>query len=286
MLAGWCYFLLLLLPIFLTPIYSTKEAVFITKIKKNAPIKGENGLYVGDSVFKINDCNVSNEDEWLYCLTSSILNHPAYCVDESFVHENDESIHETEHQKDGTINCCRQNPALNCFENFDEEKLPQYVCLNIRNTIEHSRNYCIKTNSCPESDTCVKALLSNTSTIIHIKRRNRAKDFVYYGHPYDVLNNVEISQFVPKTKIFSPYLADCISLLLKYLIVFSSGLAIVNVIPCYGLDGQLLINAIITNLPSRYFSKMKKEVLSITINLIGSITLFLIIIKVIWTTFF
>jgi S2P endopeptidase len=283
-LAGWCYILLLLLPILLTPLYNSNEAVFIKKIKLNAPVLGENGLYVGDSVYKINDCNVSNEDEWLDCLTESLNHHPAYCVDENFVHENEESVHELEHLKDGTITCCGSNPALNCFENFDEERLPQYVCLNIRNTIEHAKHYCHK-KACPDHVSCVKPLLPNTTTIIHIKRRNRTKDFVYYGHPLDILNYVDISNFVPKTKVFEPSLADAISLMLKYLIVFSSGLAVVNVIPCYGLDGQFLVNTIITNLPSKYFSKARKEILSVSINLIGTFTLLLAIIKIIWTTF-
>ncbi|KAG5667950.1 hypothetical protein PVAND_015910 [Polypedilum vanderplanki] len=285
-LAGWCYILLLLLPIVLLPIFNSGNAVFITKIKQGAPIKGENGLYVGDSVYSINDCKVSNEDEWLKCLTLSLKIHPAYCVSEDFIHENDESVHEIEHQKDGTIECCsKSNPAVNCFENFDEERLPQYVCLNIRNAIEHSKAYCQESLTCTEHISCVKPLLANTSTIIHIKRRNRVKDFVYYGHPIDIIGSVEISQFIPKTKTFSPAFADSIALLLKYLVVFSSGLAIVNVIPCYGLDGQHLINAIISNLPSKYFSKGRKEVLSISINLVGSLTLITIIIKILWTTF-
>lgn len=283
-LAGWCYMLLLLLPIILMPLYNSKEAVFIKKIKQNAPVLGENGLYVGDSIYKINDCNVSNDDEYVDCLTESLYHHPAYCVDENFVHENEESVHEVEHLKDGTITCCSSNPALNCFENFDEERLPQYVCLNIRNTIEHAKHYCHK-NVCPEHISCVKPLLPNTTTIIHIKRRNRTKDFVYYGHPLDILNNIDISNFVPKTKVFQPSLADAFSLMLKYLIVFSSGLAIVNVIPCYGLDGQFLVNTIITNLPSKYFSKSRKEIISVSINLIGTFTLILAILKIIWTTF-
>lgn len=285
LLAGWAYLLLLLLPILLMPLYNTNEAVFVTKLKQNAVIKGENGLYVGDSIFKINDCKVTNEDEFLDCLMASVKHHPAYCVNENFVHENDESIHEIEHQKDGTVVCCSpSNPALNCFENFDEERLPQYVCLNIRNTIEHSKHYCHK-GACPEHISCVKPILPNSTTIIHIKRKNRTKDFIYYGHPYDILRNIEISKFVPKTRIFEPSFADAISLMLKYLIVFSSGLALVNVVPGYGLDGQFLVNTIITILPSRYFNKARKEIISILINSIGSIILFMAIIKIIWKTF-
>lgn len=283
-LAAWSYSVLLLLPLLFFPIYETKQAVFITKIKLGAPIRGDNGLYVGDSVTMINGCEVRSEDDWLKCLRESIFHHPAYCVSEEFVHDNEESAHEIEHPKDGHVLCCPKNPALNCFENFDEERLPQYVCLNIRNTVEHSKDYCHKA-LCPMHTSCVKPIMSNSSTIIHLKRRNRSKDFVYYGHPYDVLHNVEISEYVPKTKIFEPWVGDVVALMLKYITVFSSGLAIVNVVPCYGLDGQFLINAVIANLPSKHFNKNRKELISFSINLFGSISLFSAIFKIFYKTF-
>lgn len=284
LLAAWSYIILLLLPIFLSPIYTIDQGVFITQIKHQAPIKGENGLYRGDSVTNINGCPVTNEEDWIRCLGESIALHPAYCVNEDFVHDNEESIHEVEHGKDGTVSCCPLNPALNCFENLDEDRLPQYVCLNIRKTVEHSQDYCHKV-ACPEHSSCLKPILANTSTIIHMKRKNRVKDLVYYGHPYDILRYVEISAYIPKTKIFEPSLGDGIKLLLKYITVFSSGLAIVNVLPCLGLDGYFLSNAVIGNLPSKHFSKSRKELISFAVNSSGTIVLFLAIIKIIYKTF-
>jgi S2P endopeptidase len=282
LLAGWSYSVLLLLPIFLSPVFTSGDGVFITEIKPKAPIRGENGLYIGDSITQINGCSVTNEEDFIRCLSESIAHHPAYCVHEDFVHDNEESIHEVEHGKDGTVSCCPQNPALNCFENLDEDRLPQYVCLNIRKTVEHSQDYCHKL-ACPEHTSCLKPILSNTSTIIHMKRKNRVKDLVYYGHPYDILRNVEISGYIPKTKVFEPWFADALSLLLKYITVFSSGLGIVNVMPCLGLDGYFLVNAVIASVPS--ISKHRKELISFAINGVGTAALFLSIIKIIYTTF-
>lgn len=284
LLAGLSYVILLLLPFLLAPIYEVNKSVFITKMTSTAPVRGENGLYVGDRITHINGCRVTNEDSWTSCLTESLLHRPAYCVTEDFVHNNEESIHEIEHQKDGTVSCCPLNTALNCFENFDVERLPQYVCLNIRNTVEHAEEYCHVSN-CPQHTSCLKPVLSNLSTIIHMKRKNRVKDLVYYGHPYDILRHVEISDFTPKTKVFEPWFGDAIALILKYLAVFSSGLALVNVVPCYGLDGQFLSNALITNLPSKHFTKGKKELISTLVNLFGTMTLFFATLKIFYTTF-
>lgn len=277
LLAAFAYVLLLSLPVLMTPVYDTNKSVFVTKIRPDAPVRGEKGLYTGDSVIEINGCRVTSEDRWTECLVRSIRSHPAYCLTDDFVTKNEESMHEIEHLKDGTVSCCPSNPALNCFESFDHERLPQYVCLNIRKTVEHSENYCDGHN-CPEHFSCLKPVLSNSSTIIHVKRKNRSIDMIYFGHPYDFLQYVEVSEFTPKTKIFEPWFADAIKLLLKYLAVFSSGLALVNVLPCYGLDGQFLVNSLIADLPN--LSKGKKELISNSINLVGSLTLFVAVIKI------
>jgi S2P endopeptidase len=193
------------------------------------------------------------------------------------------------HQKDGLINCCGPNNALNCFENvlsrYDEAQfLPQFVCLDIRNTIENSNNYCHSGGKCDLGSSCLKPILNNFTTIIQMKRLGR-RDLIYYGHPADIVRNAEISGFVPKTNFLGPSLADRLTLLLKYLFIFSSGLAIVNVIPCYGLDGQFLVNALITNLDATKFSKNKKDLFIVLVNLLGSTMFFIAVVKIFWSTF-
>ncbi|CAO1305039.1 unnamed protein product [Diamesa serratosioi] len=291
-LAAFAYAFLLLTPILLSPIYLTNESVVITSIKYKSPLSGkENGLHVGDVISSINDCTVNNEEDWYKCLTETIVYHPAYCIKEEFVHENDESI-QISHQKDGLIDCCQKNAALNCFENYvnnhfdEEDRLPQHMCLNIRNTVENSLGYCHVGDKKCTASSCLKPILSNFSTIIQMKRQENTKDLIYFGHPADVSKTVKISGFVPKTRVLrTSKIGDSITLLLKYLVVFSSGLAIVNVIPCYFLDGQFLINALIIALPARYFNKTKKEFISFSINLLGTIFLFASIFKILWTTF-
>lgn len=283
LLALLSYISLLVLPILLSPVYQTNQSVFVTRVMDTASVRGDNGLHAEDRVFQINGCPVMNEENWIECLNEAGKLHPAYCVSEHFVHDNEESIHEVEHQKDGTVSCCPENPSLNCFE--AEAELPQYICLNIRNTIENSKDYCHKKKTCPHESFCVKPILTNTSTIIHMKRLDQEKDFVYYGHPYDVMKFVEVSGFSPKTKLFKPWIADAVALMLKYLTVFSSGLALVNVFPCYGLDGQFLVYALVSHLPSSLFDKKRKEMISNSIILVGTLTLFVAIIKLFYTMF-
>lgn len=56
--------------------------------------------------------------------------------------------------------------------------------------------------------------------------------------------------------------------------------AIVNVIPCYGLDGQLLAESIVMNLPSSVISKKRKRWISSIVNIFGSLLLFSTLLKI------
>lgn len=287
LLAGAAYILLLLSPILLTPFYHINSSVIITHIAPKSPLaQNTNGLYVNDIILEINDCSVTNEVSWIRCLEETINHPPAYCIKEEFVHANDETSKIT-HDEKNLINCCGSgNIRASCFENIvdqeDEMNLPQYVCLNIRKSIENSESYCNKEVAC--TNACLKPILANSSTIIHMKRKNNPKDLIYFGHPYDVASSIEISEFVPKTNFIKPWLGNVLTTMLKYLTIFSSGLAIINVIPCYGLDGQFLINTLINNL-SPAISKSKKQLLSVGINVTGTLMLFVSIAKVLWSTF-
>lgn len=289
-LTALAYALLMISPIILGPLYKMNEGVVVTHLKPRSLLRGgENGLYIGDIITKVNNCPVKNEDDWLYCLKQTILNQPAYCVDDDFVQKNDESI-QISHLKDGLVNCCEASDSMNCFENVlieAQQNLPQYVCLNIRSAIENSNNYCHTADKkCELNSSCLKPILNNHSTIIHMKRENTEKDLIYYGHPAEAVRDITISEFVPKFKLLlSPNFGDILTTFLKYLCIFSSGLALINSFPCYGLDGYYLVQALITNLNSSRFNKSTKDLILVLINVFSASLLFIAVLKILWTTF-
>ncbi|XP_055595008.1 membrane-bound transcription factor site-2 protease [Uranotaenia lowii] len=291
LLAATAYLLFVTTPVMLSTVYRVNESVMITGIKNNSPLLGSKGLEEGDIITSINSCEINSESSWYGCLLESIQSQPAYCISPDFVHLNDESV-PISHKNDGLIECCNvENKASNCFEyvvdvNEEDVALPQHMCLNIRKVIENSFSYCHLRPDCSEGH-CFKPMINNFTTILQI-RRDRKPDVIYIGHPGDLTRTIRISQFVPKTGLFRPGFADGIQLLLKYVVVFALGLAVINVIPCFGFDGQHIVSTLLSNgaVTSRVPQKSKRDVIALCINIVGTLFVFILVTKVFWQMIF
>lgn len=286
LLALFGYLLLSAVPTLLMPFYRIDEAVIVTYVKPKSPVYGLRGFQLNDIITNINACPVYNANTWYSCLYNTIKNQPAYCVTTDFVHQNDESI-QTIRKNDGIIQCCdSENIIAACFEyvsDYGELEAPEHMCLNIRKTIEHSNQYCNLNKKCESNLFCIKPQINNATTIIQIKKTDE-KDMIYMGHPYDVTSNVKISNYVPKTKLWTPFTADIISTFLNYIVVFSLGLALINVVPCFGLDGQHIISTTINHIFKNRLHMKQREIISLSFTLICSMILFLSLMKTIWVS--
>lgn len=262
----------------------------ITDVKSNAPINGARGIQYGDIITEINNCRVTGMESWYTCLLETIQQTPAYCLTTDFVHQSDESI-PLVHKADGSIECCDpKNTVSACFEYITENgelEVPQFMCLNIRKTLEAAHAYCHK-SPCAISEFCIKPLMNNATTILQVKRNyNTGSDMIYMGHPADFIRNVHVSEFVPKTRLFSSQLGDSIQLLLKYVVVFSLGLAVINVVPCFGFDGQHIVNTLLNQaLMKRVPKKSSRELITLFVTILGTLLLFINLIKTIWLSLY
>lgn len=109
--------------------------------------------------------------------------------------------------------------------------------------------------------------------IVQIKRKI-GKDILYFGHPADIYRTVDVSDWVPKYSFLYPKLPESMALLCKYITVFSAGLAIINVVPCFFLDGQYIINIVVLYLlNSMPHNKNIREATILTITSIGTLLL-------------
>lgn len=288
LLAATCYIIFSSLGVALGPFYHTGNSVVVSEISANSPFLDAKGIFTNDILLSINDCKVHNSDTWYKCLLKSIRVKPAYCVSSDFIRLNDESGL-TAHIYDGVIQCCDpKNTKVACFEyvndmnNDDPIEIPQHVCLDIRKTIEDSSSIC--TNACEEGF-CIKPLLNNSTTILTIARKGKP-DVLYIGHPADLYHTTKISEFVPKTKYFNPQLADSISLFLKYNIVFSFGLAVINAVPCFSLDGYHISSTIINTFLVSKVERGKRELIVILISCVGTLLFLSSVLKVLLNSLF
>uniref|UniRef100_A0A336M4L4 Membrane-bound transcription factor site-2 protease n=1 Tax=Culicoides sonorensis TaxID=179676 RepID=A0A336M4L4_CULSO len=282
-----CYLILASVPQLASSFYNINDSVIVTSIKPRSPVSaGTKGLHVHDIITHINDCKVKNIRTWYNCLQEAIQYQPTYCLSTDFVRANDESVLVSHNNQ--IIDCCDpNNKKAICFEHIlekfdDDTELPQYMCLDIRNTIEYSDGYCNKKHRC-KSGQCFKPVMDNSTTIMQVQRWYQT-DMIYVGHSNDFSRNVKVSEFVPKTTFLSPHVADCISLMLKYLIVFSFGLASINALPCYGFDGQHLVHALLHNFKNPRYpnDKHRKDMIALGVNTFGTILLFILVTKALW----
>lgn len=184
--------------------------------------------------------------------------------------------------------CCASNNVQNmCFEYLELSggilELPPHLCLPTRKIIESSKKHCYQnTKLCPENTHCVRPLLSNTTVLLTLQRQNE-NDVVYIGHPSDLFLTVSVSSFVPKYNFPSFAFASILNKLLKYLIVFSSGLAIINILPCIFFDGQHIVTCVVAILLRQRTHRHKVQTISMVIVIIGTILLTFNFIFTLWT---
>lgn len=290
-LAAVCFALFSTLSTLFIPFYSVGESVIVTSMKHDSPLAGEKGLTVNNIITNINDCRVNNIHTWYACLVDTIKHPPAYCIPSEYVLDHDESV-PVYHTNEGVTECCNQGNTKNmCFEYMTGEgaygliELPQFMCLNVRNTIEHSLDYCHRHNGRCKDSFCIKPMMNNATTLMHIKRMDK-RDVMFIGHPSDLALTIKVSEFVPKTFLLGATFADGVSLLLKYMIVFSLGLAIVNVIPCFCFDGYHITNTIINYLLQSFVPERKKrECIGIGVTTIGTLFFVIAFLRSLWHSF-
>ena len=74
---------------------------------------------------------------------------------------------------------------------------------------------------------------------------------------------VQIDGYIPKHKLIPKFLNFQLELLLKYVIAFSGAIGILNLVPCFALDGQHILAAILLNKNSKYYITSEQSAQSI-----------------------
>ena len=227
-----------------TPFFSTETGVFVRSILPNSPLIGPTGLMTHDTVYKINDCSVSNNQEWADCILYTIReSNPGYCALEDFVEKYDKFV------EPSNLDCCDSKVKHDhlCFmfsRNFKDVNLT-YSCLPARVVITQSHNFCTTNSDClGKRNYCLKPLLENSTKVVKIQRLDK-NDVLFIGYPADIFYTVVVSNWVSKYTFLSPEFPETVTLLLQYIVMFSSGLAVINVIPCFYFDGQYIVDILI-----------------------------------------
>ena len=97
-----------------------------------------------------------------------------------------------------------------------------------------------------ENHECVKPVLPYLHEKLWLINRGKSqKDFLFIGFSTDLISGIEVlTDFVPKYDILPVGLPVLLEKGLYYTCSFSLALALINIVPCFMLDGQFIIKAL------------------------------------------
>lgn len=237
------YLLYQALPFIFSLIFLVNSGITITEIAKASPLVGNHGLNIGDTIANINDCVVYDENSWYDCLAKIDKTKPAFCIQSTLIHTLDESI-PLKHVENGNIDCCEEKHTNICFEHLDSAdgilEIPSHACLPGRYIIEQSPKFCTSfPHKCPENSYCFSPILTNTTNLFKLKSGHQI--IIYVGLASDFYKTIEVSSYIPNIFLKSTKVPDVITKFLKYVIIFSLGLAFINILPFKCTDGQYIL---------------------------------------------
>lgn len=290
-LAVLAYLAYLIAPLVFALCFYVNSGISVVSVDAKSPLIGDRGVNSGDIITRINHCTIRDEESWndcLFLLTNARL---GFCVNTDVVHALDESV-PIRHFSNGGLDCCGADKTDRlCFEYLDNNdgvaELPPYMCLPVRRIMETFNQYCSPSNrACPDNLHCIHPLLPNATTLMQIKRLQKS-DIIYIGHPMDILYTINISPFIPNYVFSTTHVPDTIMKVLRYVMIFSLGLGLVNLIPCIYMDGQHIAKALAQiALKDRGLSKQTINLVALVVTCYGTSLLLFHCVYTIWVKMF
>ncbi len=108
-----------------------------------------------------------------------------------------------------------------------------------------------------------------------MRRTNGGKlDFLFVGNPVEVYQGVDVTDYVPRSPSAPVRLPGMVELLSHYVASFSGALAVLNVVPCFMLDGQHMTRVLVDICCSCYDDGVR-SVVTLTFTIVGTVLLVL-----------
>lgn len=185
--------------------------------------------------------------------------------------------------EEGTVQCCENSSNAHlCFETLEDGaplQVLQYSCLPGRRIIAGTAFMCRNPKDCPSGLHCVRPVTPEGTTLLRI-HRSKGSIVIYIGIPKHVLLTVRVSDYSQQYRMFPSKLPEILIRLAKYLVIFSSGLAVINSIPCFYFDGYHISCTLINSLNKGSFHF--KNSITFGCNLLGMLLLGFSIVCALW----
>jgi S2P endopeptidase len=151
--------------------------------------------------------------------------------------------------------------------------------------IEIATSHCLKASDCPASLHCFKPSLENSTKLVRV-HRSKGNLVLFLGHPADVYHSVKVTDFITFYKFFPSSIPDSVTKMCHFITIFSSGIAILNIIPCFYFDGQSIICTLLDIILAKKVPLASvRHAISLCLTLLGSFILIVYIFVMLFTAF-
>lgn len=260
LLAVFAATLLLARPLLLYPMCSHGVSIASSKLD------GNGGLFAGDSILSLNNCTISDRYTWRQCFIQTISSPQiGYCIEDTFLQEE---------QLVDSNDCCRESIIERRNLCFISDRENNTLCLPVRKVLNVYEKSCHRHSDCLDDKVqCIKPIAeSNRTKLIQMKRRYD-KDYIYWGFAGDIFTSVTIVECTTSwiTILSLVYWSEN---LLRYLVSFSLALGVMNIIPCFHLDGFWIVSAALELKLFRLSNELQAKIIR-SVCAIGSLLLLL-----------
>ncbi|XP_057679757.1 membrane-bound transcription factor site-2 protease [Corythoichthys intestinalis] len=262
---------LFLLPFVLFPFYSSGVGALVTEVAQGSAADGPRGLSAGDIVTGLEECPVASVDDWNECLARlSRAPQTGYCVPADGLQPS--WAHGRAFKRlDGTMDCCSNNSLTDlCFSYIKPGSADrEYACMPVRKMVTGTQ-VCRSDRDCHADGVCVTPSLQNQTRFIRVAHPPAAH-MLFVGYPPHLQHAVSLTNFVPRFGFLHLDLPVFLETFCKYVFSLSGALAVVNSVPCFALDGQWMLNALLeATLASAVPDRQKRELIGFFLLLAGS----------------
>lgn len=270
------------LPSLLVPIYATGQGAVVLNVLKESPVHGS--ITRGDTVLSLYGCQVYNKEDWNSCI-SKTLSSPqhGYCTDMLTIIRKNSSKGAI--FSGGVYDCCQNSTSSRfCFNYQSLSHSKGHACLPARSTMQ-SRQLCSLPTDCdgPGDKVCAHPSLDNSSRLLRIIR-SKGADVLYVGDPLLLQYTIGVINYLPRSYLLPMEIPNMLEMFLIYLVSLSGALALLNMVPCYSLDGQWALFALVDHTLTSFIpNEDQRNMLCNIILTLGTLLLAANITLALWT---
>ncbi|OQV23287.1 putative Membrane-bound transcription factor site-2 protease [Hypsibius exemplaris] len=243
-LAVFAAFLLWNMPAIINPFFPQGRGVTIVGLIESRAVSNHTiAFHRGMEIYSINNCSVSSPKSLERC--SINYTKPGFCLSvDQMKQARDDFLPPVQVGSTGStvLECCKNLSSSLCFR--EDAAISSPECLQVRKVIQGTTSSqprqhqpiprrCNSSLDCSDSQCYIPYLGSSERLLIF---NTSTGPVLFVGDSYGLLRSLRVSIYAQGSWL-PLWLPDVLEMTLKYFVSISAALAVLNLVPSFGLDG-------------------------------------------------